>query len=83
MTQIRLFVYDSDAVSAYPRSTAATNASKETCVNEIINILGIEEDVFRRNGINLLSGHVNAVEYCSDMFKMPKLNESLSLFDDM
>lgn len=82
-TQFRLFVYDSDAVSAYPRAMAAANVSKETTVTEIIDIIDRDEEVFRRNGINLLSGHVNAAEYCHDMFKLPTLQESLSLFDDM
>jgi hypothetical protein len=82
-TMIRCFVYDSDAVSAYPSCTAVGNVSRETTVTEIITIIGIDEDVFRKNNINLLQGHVNAVEYCNEMFNLPKLQDSLALFEDM
>lgn len=82
-TLFRMFVYDSDAVSAYPSCTAVANVSRETTVRELIDILGINEGVFRKQNINLLQGHVNALEYCNQMFKLPRAEESLAIFADM
>lgn len=80
---IRGFVYDSDAVSAYPSCTAVANVSRETTVKELIEIQGIEEEIFRRHNLNLLQGHVNALEYCRVMHGLPKPQDALALFDDM
>ena len=80
-SQIRCFVYDSDAVSAYPSCTAVGNVSKATTVSEIIDILGVDEAIFRKNGINLLHGHVNALEYCHEMFNLPTLENAHHLLD--
>lgn len=82
-TLIRCFVYDSDAVSAYPSATAVANVSKETTVREIIEILGIDELDFRRQNINLLQGHVNALEYAEVMHSLPKPQDALKYFDDL
>jgi hypothetical protein len=82
-TQIRGLTYDSDAVSAYPSCTAAGNVSKATCSKEIITIDGVEENDFRRHNLNMLQGHVNALEYGCEMFKLPKPREILSYFEDM
>lgn len=80
---IRTHSYDSDAVSAYPRCTAVANVSRETTVKELINIVGIDESVFRRHNLNLLQGHVNALEYSCEMHKLPRPQEALNLFDDL
>jgi hypothetical protein len=82
-TMIRAFVYDSDAVAAYPTCTAVANVSRETTCTEIIDIIGIDEEVFRRHNINLLHGHVNALEYGHHMFNLPKLDQALAYFEDM
>lgn len=82
-SMIRCMVYDSDAVSAYPSCTAVSNASRETTVKEIIEILGIEESQFRRHNINLMQGHVNALEYGCEMFSLPKPQEALMYFNDL
>lgn len=80
---MRCNVFDSDAVSAYPSCTAVGNVSRETTVTEIIDILDRDEQLFRAQGINLLQGHVNALEYSNKMFGLPKLDESLSIFSDI
>lgn len=82
-TLIRCMTYDSDAVSAYPSAAAVANVSKATTLYELIAILGIDEDVFRQQNINLLQGHVNAVEYSVKMFGLPSIEDSLSVFADM
>lgn len=79
-TNIRGFVYDSDAVSAYPTATSVGNVSKATTKREIISIGVIEEDVFRLQNINSLLGQTNAIEYSTQMFNFPtprKLLETL------
>lgn len=82
-TMVRCFVYDSDASAAYPSATAVGNVSRATTLREIIDISGIDEAVFRKNNLNLLHGHVNAIEYSSEMFGLPAAKEAMSLFDDM
>lgn len=78
-SNIRAFVYDSDAVSAYPTATSITNVSKETTKRELISIKDIDEEVFRAQNLNLVLGRVNAIEYCTTMFNMPKPEDLLKL----
>ena len=80
---IRTHTYDSDAVSAYPSCTAVANVSRSTTSKEIIDIAEIEETEFRRNNMNLLLGHVNALEYGNQMHGLPNPQDALHLFDDM
>lgn len=79
-TLIRFFVSDSDAVSAYPSCTAVANVSKATTLRELIGIVGVDEAIFRTQNLNLLHGHVNALEYCNQMFNLPKPQELLEYF---
>lgn len=79
-TGIRAFVYDSDAVSAYPTCISIANVSKETTKRELISIEGIDEDVFRMQNINLVAGSTNALEYCASMFNLPEPEELLKKF---
>lgn len=81
-TNIRPYDADSDAVSSYPSDMSACNTSKETTQREIITIEGIPEEVFRLQNINLLSGHVNAVEYCVNMFNFPTPDQVLQQFEN-
>jgi hypothetical protein len=71
VTNIRAHVSDNDCVSAYPSATQALNVSKETTVTELLNVEGIPREAWMLQNINLLSGHVNAMEYCINMFNMP------------
>lgn len=79
-SNIRAFVYDSDAVSAYPTATSITNVSKETTKRELISIKDIDEEIFRAQNLNLVLGRVNSIEYCTTMFNMPKPEELLNMF---
>ena len=81
VTNARGYVLDSDAVGAYPSSTRTCNVSKETTFREIIDVIGVPEETFRFQNINLLSGHTNAIEYCTTMFKFPSLVELAEIFD--
>lgn len=76
-TNIRGLVYDSDVSGAYPHATACMNVSKETTLREIIEIEGYEEEVFRQQNLNIVTGEPNSLEYCNVMFKLPKLTDLL------
>lgn len=72
---IRGNVTDLDAVSSYPSDIYCANVSKDTTRKEIIDIEGIDKDIFKRQNINLFFGKVNSIEYCCEMFKFPTLRE--------
>lgn len=79
-TNLRAQVYDVDVTAAYPTCTEVCNVSKETTNTEIIAIRGIDENVLRLQNINLLAGPINALEYCTSMFKLPKPDKLLELY---
>lgn len=82
VTNIRAFVGDLDVSASYPNGGAVFNISKETTRKEMGKIPGIDEYTQRMQGINLISGgHVNAVEYCTNMFNFPPLTEMLEEFE--
>ena len=49
-------------------------------MRELTGIEGIEEDVFRMQNMGLSAGHVNAVDYCVNMFGFPEHQEMLAAF---
>ena len=79
-TNIRCFVFDSDAVAAYPTATSVANVSKGTTKRELIDVSGIDGFTFRMQNLNLLVGPVNAIEYSTTMFNMKKPDELLKSF---
>ena len=79
-SNIHGYVFDSDCVSAYPSVTEVCNVSKATTIREVIEMRTIDEAVFRLQNINLVSGAVNAVEYCTTMFNLPTLEKLLEDF---
>lgn len=79
-TNFYIGVTDIDSESSYPSCTEAGNVSKETCVKELISVKGIPNRVVKLNNIDLLSGHVNAVAYCVDMFNLPNAKTLLELY---
>ena len=74
VTNVRGMVWDVDATAAYPTCTMVGNVSKETCVNELISIEGVDEEVFREQNLSMCLGGVNSLEYFTVMFGMPELN---------
>lgn len=77
-TGFRAYVFDSDAVGAYPTATEVMNVSKDTNICELIGIDDIQLDVFKMQNMNLLCGPVNSIEYCTNIFRMPKPEELLN-----
>jgi hypothetical protein len=72
-----------DVTASYPNGGAVFNISKETTKREMSGIKGIPEYTQKMQGINLASaGHVNAVEYCVNMFNFPQMTEMLAAFQD-
>ena len=78
-TNIRGYVADTDATAAYPTATEVGNVSKSTTVKELSKIKGIPEPIFRSQNMNLILGPVNSVEYATNMFKAPELEDILDL----
>lgn len=79
-TAIRTNVFDLDSISAYPSAGVACNISKQTTKKEIISIEGMTKDEFMYDNINLSSGGINAIEYCSNMFNfktIPEIDDTL------
>ena len=65
----------SDIAAAYPTNQCVFNVSRSTTLSELIDIVGVHPSVYRMENLNLLSGKVNATEYCRIMFNFPALHE--------
>lgn len=74
---------DLDVSASYPNGECVFNISKETTSKELIDIKGISEEIFRIQGMHLSGGQTNAIEYCTTMFKFPKLPDLLKKFKEM
>ncbi len=70
-----------DVSASYPNGETSYNIGKDTTSREIVEIEGIDEEVFRMQNMHLSAGHVNAIEYCTTMMGFPKLDELLTAFD--
>lgn len=73
VTNLRGVVCDQDAIAAYPSCTQVANVSKETCINELIKIESIREDVFREMNLSICLGNANILEYFTVLFDMPSI----------
>lgn len=79
-TNIRVHVADLDVSASYPNGGSVFNTSKQTTFREACKIEGVPEIQLRMQGINLSSGHVNAVEICCGLFGMPDMPTMLDAF---
>jgi hypothetical protein len=79
-TLLRTHVSDSDCSAAYPSAILALNVSKATTQTEILDMPDINKQKWMLQNINLTSGHVNAVEYCMNMFNFPSPIDLLKNF---
>lgn len=68
---------DLDITATYPTEGIVMNISKFTTHRELVSIDGVPDAIRRRFGFNLAGGHVNAVEICHDIFKMPTHDQML------
>lgn len=67
-------------VSGYPSDGIAANVSKDTTLKEVKEIAGIPLSKFRIQNINLMFGKVNSLEYASEMFNAPTLQQLEQLY---
>lgn len=79
-TNIRLHVGDLDVAASYPNGECVYNISKETTKKEMISIEGVSNRLQRIQGINFTGGYSNAIEFCTDLFGMPSLDNWLGAF---
>lgn len=79
-TNIRVHVADLDVTASYPNGGSVFNISKQTTYRELCKIEGVSEIQQRMQGLNLSSGHVNAVEICCGLFSMPDMPTMLGAF---
>lgn len=82
-TSIRLYNADLDIASAYPTNQCVFNTSRGTTKTELISISGIHKDIWTMQNINLISGEVNSVDYCKNMFSFPSLLELEQNFETL
>lgn len=79
-TNLRAHSGDLDVASSYPKGQWAFNMSRQTTRKEIVKIEGVDFETQRHMGINLSGGPTNAVEFCTQMFKMPTMQEALKAY---
>ena len=80
-TTVYVAVGDLDVSASYPNGEVVYNISKETTSKEIMWIEGIPEEVYQTQNMLLTTGHVDAVEWCTNMLGFPKLTDVLQHFD--
>lgn len=71
-------VADLDIAGTYPNGQCLANASRETTVTEMIKIEGLDDLTQRSIGVNMMGGHVNAVEIAVKVFRAPTFDVLLS-----
>lgn len=79
-SKVYIHCADLDVKSSYPTSTIIMNISRETTVLELSSIVGMEEPMRYRVGLNLMAGKTNAVSHCRNVHKMPNLFELRDLY---
>lgn len=73
---------DLDVSASYPNGEVCYNISKETTVRELLKVEGIDEWVAKHENMLLITGHVDALQWCSNMLGFPKLDDVLKLYDE-
>ena len=74
-------VADLDVAASYPHGELVYNISKETTSKEVIDIEGVPEDVYKIQNMLLTTGHVDAIEWCTNMLNFPNLMEISRHYD--
>lgn len=82
VTNIRGMTWDVDATAAYPTCTMVGNVSKETCVNELIQVDGIHPEIFKEQNLGVCLGGVNTLDYMSSIFSLVPLDKIDALLED-
>lgn len=80
-SEIHVHVVDADISAGYPTAQKILNLSKETTFRELYRIRGVPFEEQAMASINLIGGHVNAVEVAQSIFKAPSFNTLLEAFE--
>lgn len=72
---------DLDVKSSYPYGQWVFNMSRQTTVRELVDIEGVRDHQRRIQGLNISGGRSNAVEFCTEIFKVPTLANLGDIFD--
>lgn len=75
MTRIYKHVADLDVSASYPNGEEALNISKETTVKELLDIIGVSEEIRREQGINLYAVNMNAYEFGITVLGLPTFDQ--------
>lgn len=73
-------VADLDLTGAYPTGNDVLNQAKETTYRELSRMEGYDEETLRQTTINLTGGETNAVKFCSEIYKLPTMEEMATLY---
>lgn len=76
----RAHVGDLDVKSSYPITEIFANISKATTMLELSEIEGVSELDRRVVGLNVTGGEVNAIEFCTRVYKLPELTTLADAF---
>lgn len=79
-SKVYIHCADLDVKSSYPTSTIIMNISRETTVLELSSIVGMEDSMRYRVGLNLMAGKTNAVSHCRYVHKLPGLFELRDIY---
>lgn len=69
----RMWVSDLDVKSAYPYTQIILNICKATTMLELSFIEGVLEEDRRIAGLNITGGDINAIDFCTRIYKAPTL----------
>lgn len=69
-----------DVAGSYPNGQCAMNSSKETTKREVCEIIGIDDEIRRKQGLNLSGGQTNAAEFCQAILAYPVFDDLLNEF---
>lgn len=71
VTNIHTHAADLDISSSYPTNGEIFNSSRKTTVRELVSILGMSPSQLRMQTLNYSGGETNAVEFCTEVYKLP------------
>lgn len=77
----RMWVSDLDVKSAYPYTQIILNISKATTMLELCSIEGVLEQDRRIAGLNITGGDVNAIDFCTRLYKAPQLIQLAEVYE--
>jgi hypothetical protein len=79
-SQVSVHCADSDIERTYPAIQIIMNACKDTTVNEMVSVEGMDYMDIREHGLNLTGGHVNATRFCVKVLGLPTSDTLLDSF---